>query len=187
MSYSNQQRELLLQIAGDSIEYGLRYSCALSVEPSDYENDLQAMRATFVTLHLRGELRGCIGNLEARQPLVVDVARNAYNAAFSDPRFSAMTSTEALLLDIHISVLGPHEPIDFSDEKDLLAQIRPDVDGLILSDGACRGTFLPSVWEQLPAPRDFLEHLKMKAGLPGGYWSETIRVERYTTESFGAE
>lgn len=144
------------------------------------------MRATFVTLEIGGALRGCIGVLEAIRPLVVDVARNAFAAAFEDPRFPRLTRAELPRLDIHISVLTPPEPMHFDSEADLLRQIRPGIDGLILEDRGRRGTFLPSVWEQLPKPDEFFEHLRHKAGLPGGYWSETLIVSRYTTESFGA-
>ena len=144
-------------------------------------------RATFVTLNKFGELRGCIGHLEAIQPLIADVAENAFNAAFRDPRFQPVTASEFGDLEVHISVLSPPEPMVFTSEADLLRQIRPGIDGLILEDGAYRGTFLPSVWEQLPDPAQFLAHLKMKAGLPPNYWSDTLKVSRYTTESFSEQ
>ncbi|MEW6331800.1 MAG: AmmeMemoRadiSam system protein A [Pseudomonadota bacterium] len=172
----------LLQLAADSIRKGL---CGetLSVRAADYPEPLQALRATFVTLHVDARLRGCIGTLEARQTLVQDVASNAYSAAFRDPRFSSLTWTEFERLDIHISVLSPPEPMQFATEDELVAQLRPRVDGLIIEEGYSRGTFLPSVWEQLPDPREFLRQLKHKAGLSPDYWSSRIRVQRYTTES----
>jgi AmmeMemoRadiSam system protein A len=141
--------------------------------------------STFVTLHLDGQLRGCIGSLEAHRPLAEDVAANAFAAAFRDPRFPPVSRAEAARLALEISVLSPAEPMHFRSEADLLAQLRPGIDGLILSDLGRRGTFLPSVWSQLPAARDFLVHLKHKAGLPADHWSATLSVERYTTESFG--
>ncbi len=177
---------MLLSIAAQSIEHGLNHGRPLEPDPHDYPAALQAERATFVTLQIDGELRGCMGVLEAIRPLVIDVARNAYAAAFEDPRFPPLTRAELPRLDIHLSVLSPWEPLHFESESDLLGQIRPGIDGLILEDRGRRGTFLPSVWEQLPNPADFFEHLRHKAGLPSGYWSETLRVSRYSTESFGA-
>lgn len=184
--YRAEERRMLLAVAAQSIEHGLNQGAPLEPDPRDYPAALQAERATFVTLQIEGELRGCIGVLEAIRPLVVDVARNAYAAAFEDPRFPPLTRAELPRLDIHISVLSPSEPMHFRSESDLLEQIRPGIDGLILEDRGRRGTFLPSVWEQLPEPADFFEHLRHKAGLPSRYWSETLRVSRYTTESFGA-
>ncbi|HHB11895.1 MAG TPA: AmmeMemoRadiSam system protein A [Chromatiales bacterium] len=177
-------RRLLLQVARDSIAHGLRTGRPLPVDPADFDPELQAQRATFVTLEEGGQLRGCIGHLEAIQPLVADVAENAFNAAFRDPRFPPVRAGEFDALEIHISVLSPPEPMAFDSEGDLLRQIRPGVDGLILEEGVYKGTFLPSVWEQLPDPRQFLAQLKMKAGLPPNYWSDTLKVSRYTTESF---
>jgi len=118
---------------------------------------------------------------------VQDVAHNAYAAAFSDPRFPPLAALELELegLDLHISILSPPEPMQFVSEGDLLNQLRPGEDGLILRAGVRRGTFLPSVWESLPQPQAFLQHLKMKAGLAPDFWSDEVRVERYTTEAFG--
>jgi AmmeMemoRadiSam system protein A len=172
----------LLQLAGDSIKKGL-YGETFPIQATDYADPLRVMRATFVTLHVEEKLRGCIGTLEARRTLVEDVVSNAYGAAFRDTRFPALTWPEYERLDIHISILSLPEPVQFSSEEDLLAQLRPQVDGLIIEEGVYRGTFLPSVWEQLPEPREFLRHLKYKAGLPPDYWSSRIRVQRYTTES----
>ena len=175
-------KQQLLQLAGDSIKKGL---CGetLTVRPTDYPESLRPLRATFVTLHVDEKLRGCIGTLEARRTLVEDVVSNAYGAAFRDTRFPTLTWPEFERLDIHISILSLPEPVQFSSEADLLAQLRPQVDGLIIEEGAYHATFLPSVWEQLPEPREFLRHLKHKAGLPPDYWSSRIRVQRYTTES----
>ncbi|MEN8254266.1 MAG: AmmeMemoRadiSam system protein A [Verrucomicrobiota bacterium] len=176
-------QNLLLQIARDAISQGLNGEKAPSLE--DVPAELMEERATFVTLEIGGHLRGCIGMLEACRPLAEDVAHNARAAAFKDPRFPAVSRKEVDLLEIHISVLSPPEEIAFSSEADLLAQIRTGIDGLILQEGYQRGTFLPSVWEELPEKEMFLSHLKMKAGLPDTYWSDTLRVFRYTTEYFG--
>lgn len=175
-------KQQLLRLAGESIKKGLCGEMP-AVSATDYPEPLRVLRATFVTLHLEAQLRGCIGTLEARRTLVEDVASNAWSAAFRDPRFSALTWTEFERLDIHISVLSLPEPLQFSSEDELVAQLRPRVDGLIIEEGFNRGTFLPSVWEQLPDPREFLRQLKHKAGLSPDYWSSRIRVQRYTTES----
>nr|WP_052315085.1 AmmeMemoRadiSam system protein A [Thiocystis violascens] len=181
----DQQRRILLEVAARSIANGLERGMPLDLDPADYPEPLRATRATFVTLEFDGALRGCIGVLDAFRPLVEDVAHNAFAAAFQDPRFPRLRPDEFPRLTIKISILAPPEPLEFASQADLLGLIRPGVDGLILTDQGRRGTFLPSVWEQLPDPASFLEHLKLKAGLPPGYWSETLRVFRYTTESFG--
>jgi uncharacterized protein len=183
--YDTTERATLLDIAARSIAHGLEHHRPLNLDPNDYPEPLRAIRATFVTLERYADLRGCIGVLDAFRPLVVDVARNAFAAAFEDPRFPPLRAVEYPELTLKLSVLTPAEPLAFDSEAGLLAQLRPGVDGLILSDRGHRGTFLPSVWEQLPHPRDFLDHLKRKAGLPLGYWSESLRVDRYGTESFG--
>ncbi len=183
---SSEHRRQLIDLALASIRHGLDAGHALRVTLDDYPEPLRAQRATFVTLNRHGELRGCIGHLEPIQALVADVAENAFAAAFRDPRFPPLESPELAGLALHISILTPAEPMVFDSEADLLRQIRPGVDGLILQEGYHRGTFLPSVWESLPEPQAFLNHLKLKAGLPQGYWSDHIRVARYETESFGA-
>jgi len=183
--YDATERATLLDIAARSIAHGLEYQRPLELDPNVHPEPLRSIRATFVTLERRADLRGCIGVLDAFRPLVVDVAQNAFAAAFADPRFPPLRAAEYPELTLKLSILTPAEPLSFASEAELLAQIRPGVDGLILSDRGWRGTFLPSVWEQLPDPRDFLDHLKRKAGLPMGYWSESLRVARYITESFG--
>jgi AmmeMemoRadiSam system protein A len=179
------QRATLLEVARRSIEHGLAYGRPLVVTPSEYHRDLKAVRASFVTLHVGEQLRGCIGHLEAVQPLVVDVAENAFAAAFRDPRFRPLTSAEWPAVEVHLSLLTRPEPLQFTDEPDLLRQIRPGEDGLILQDGPNRGTFLPSVWDTLPDPIQFLVQLKRKAGLAANHWSPQVEVWRYATESFG--
>lgn len=185
MPFPEEQREILLDIAWQSIRHGLQHGTALKVQPEQFAPPLCDPGASFVTLHIGGQLRGCIGSLEAFRPLVSDVAANAYAAAFRDPRFVAVTQAELADLSLDISVLGKPQPLTFASEQDLLAQIRPGIDGLILEENGKRGTFLPTVWESLPDPRQFLQHLKLKAGLPPHHWSDAIRVWRYTTECFG--
>ena len=183
MPLSEQNRQRLLGIAMDSIRHGLAHAKPLDVLASELPDELRALRATFVTLELKKRLRGCIGMLEARFPLGVDVANNAFSAAFRDPRFTPLAGSELDGLDIHISILSPPEPLPCKDEEDLLKKVRPNIDGLIIADGWNRATFLPSVWEHLPDPRDFVAELKMKAGLTPEHWSTTMKVDRYTTES----
>lgn len=178
-----EERQQLLDLAADAIEHAV-YGEVLAVELDRYAAGLQRQAATFVTLRREGELRGCIGALTAKQALALDVVENAVGAALHDPRFFALTAAELAGLRIHISVLSALAPLSFASEQELLTQLRPGVDGLLLELGACRGTFLPSVWETLPAPRDFLHQLKRKAGLPHDYWSADLRISRYTTESF---
>ncbi len=184
-SYSPEERHTLLETARLSILQGLERGRPLSIDPFRYPEPLREKRATFVTLQIGGRLRGCIGTLEAIRPLIQDVAHNAWAAAFSDPRFPPLSKSEFDSLEIEISILTPPESMVFDSEADLLRQIRPGMDGLILEEDGYRGTFLPSVWKSLPDPHEFLRHLKQKAGLPPNYWSDTLKVYRYTTESFG--
>jgi AmmeMemoRadiSam system protein A len=177
-------RCILLELARGSLAHGLTHGRALVVDPSDYPPELRAERAAFVTLHEEGQLRGCIGHLEAVAPLVCDVADNAFAAAFRDPRFPPLQAQELARLHIEISVLTVPEPIACSSEADLLRQVEPGRDGLILAEGRTRGTFLPTVWESLPEAKDFVRHLKVKAGLSPGHWSDAVQVWRYRTESF---
>jgi AmmeMemoRadiSam system protein A len=182
--FSHEQKTQMLRLAKDSIGWGLRHGQPLAVNLADYDVALREPGACFVTLNRHGQLRGCIGSLEAYRPLAEDVSENAYAAAFRDPRFNPLQASELEDLTLSISVLSPAQPMSFSSEQDLLQQIRPGIDGLILEHGYHRGTFLPSVWEQLPNPVEFLRHLKQKAGLPADFWADDIRISRYQTESF---
>jgi len=183
LDVSAQQR--LLEIARQSIRHGLDQGRALPIDPEQEPSALGEQRASFVTLERKGQLRGCIGHLEAITALACDVSENAYAAAFRDPRFAPLAAKELDDLQIKISVLTPAEPIEFKTETELLEAIEPGVDGLILSEGKRRGTFLPSVWSQLPSRELFLRHLKQKAGLAPDHWSPDIKVARYRTDTFG--
>ena len=180
--FSDEDKKQLLDLAKASIQYGLQNGRPIAVTLGNYPPYLQEQGACFVTLQINNELRGCIGSLEAHRTLVEDIADNAYAAAFRDPRFGPVSEAEYPNLQYHISVLTPPEPMTFISQEDLLKQIRPGIDGLVLSDKGYRGTFLPSVWESLRTPEEFLSHLKQKAGLPMNYWSDTLKVERYTVE-----
>lgn len=180
---SEATRQRLREIAHESIAQGFARGAALAVDARNFPSELQCVRSSFVTLTLHGELRGCIGGLEARLPLVEDVALHAFQAAFRDPRFAPLAQQEFPELEISISVLNPAESLPPMSEAELLQTLRPGVDGLILDDGHHYGTFLPSVWESLRTPREFLNHLKRKAGLPMDSWSPALRFSRYTVES----
>ena len=176
-------RTEILDLAFASIRHGIASGQLISLEAASYHPALKSRRATFVTLTKNGNLRGCIGSLQAVRPLVVDVTRNAFAAAFADPRFTRVSAREVQTLRIQISMLSEFESLSFQSESDLISQLRPGIDGLVLEDRTRKGTFLPSVWESFPEPQDFLNQLKRKAGLAENYWSERIRVSRYSTES----
>lgn len=170
----------LLQLARTAIS--LRLGVAAILPPrTDW---LEKTGACFVTLKAHGQLRGCIGSLEARQALYDDVVHNAGAAALRDPRFPPLTISELNEVEIEVSLLSSATPIDFFDERDALAQLRPNLDGVILEYGVHRATFLPQVWDDLPQPQHFLAHLKRKAGLSEDFWSDDIRLSRYTVQKW---
>ena len=148
---------------------------------------LLAQRATFVTLNIGGRLRGCRGSILAQQSLIDDVANNAFQSGFGDPRFAPLSAGELEGLEFHVSILSTPRRIDCASEAGLLGALRPDVDGLIIRDGARQSLFLPSVWAQIPDPKAFLQHLRAKAGLSADHWSPTFEAFRFETESFGEE
>lgn len=176
------QKDNLLKVAREAIQYGFTHKRPPKIELKKYSPQLQAEAATFVTLKLVNQLRGCIGTLEAYQPLAQDVADHAYSAAFTDPRFPPLEQDEEPQLHISISILSKPEQIPFETEQELIEQLKPGLDGLIMQYGQHKGTFLPSVWKELPEKQEFLGHLKQKAGLPSDFWSKDIRVSRYHTE-----
>jgi AmmeMemoRadiSam system protein A len=140
---------------------------------------LDAPGATFVTLTRNGDLRGCIGSLEARRPLRIDVHANALAAAFRDPRFPPLTAFELDATQVEVSLLSASVPITVADEGELLRRLVAGVDGVTLEYGRHRATFLPQVWESLADPSSFLTALKRKAGLPPGCWDPRMRFSRY--------
>lgn len=166
---------LLLAIARAAISNALGYAVSVD-EAAPW---LQERAASFVTLMRHGELRGCIGSVVARRSLLEDVKANARAAAFRDPRFAPLEPGELETTRIEVSVLSALEPLPARSEADALAHIRPHVDGVVLEWGPRHGTFLPQVWEALPNPRDFLDQLKLKAGLPLDFWADDIRLYRY--------
>ncbi len=146
---------------------------------------LRAEGASFVTLTRAadGALRGCIGSPQAWRPLAVDVVANAWAAASRDPRFPPVEARDLSGLALSISLLTAPVPLPFIDQADLLARMRPGIDGLILKDHGRRGLFLPQVWESLPEPARFLAHLKQKAGFPADHWSDTLSIDRFEARS----
>jgi len=148
------------------------------VRPAEHAA-LDQLSATFVTLRNTGQLRGCIGSLQAVRPLAIDVRENAIAAAFGDPRFAPLTAKEFESTSVEVSLLSAPERVEVTDEEQLLVRLRPGVDGLILEYGRHRATFLPQVWEALAEPREFVRELKLKAGLPEGFWHAGVKVSRY--------
>jgi AmmeMemoRadiSam system protein A len=184
VAYPVVERTVLLDVALASIRCGLLSGNALVTAIDEYPPTLTGTRASFVTLKHDDALRGCIGSLEPTDSLVCNIANNAFAAAFRDPRFPALTAQELNGLTIHIAVLGLLQTVECDTEADLLRQLQAGADGWVIEDKGYRGTFLPAVWESLPNPVHFLQHLKNKAGLPENYWSDTIKIWRYSTESF---
>jgi AmmeMemoRadiSam system protein A len=173
--------EVLIGIARGAIGEKLGNSAAAQPPSAVW---LQEPGASFVTLTRAGELRGCIGSLEARRPLSADVRENALGAAFKDPRFQPLTHAEWTETRVEVSLLSAMEPLATADEEELLRSLRPGVDGLALEFGHHRSTFLPQVWEQLPTPRAFLTQLRRKAGLPPDFWEPGLRLARYTVKKW---
>jgi uncharacterized protein len=178
-------RRELLALARTSIESALPHGNRAPCPQAPYSAALLELRSSFVTLRVDGELRGCCGTLEALRPLSEDVWRNAWAAAFADPRFTKLSIEEWPRHDLHISVLSQPQLLALGGEGDLLARLQPFVDGLIFELGATRVTFLPAVWELIPDPASFVRQLKLKAGWHADFWSSQIQVSRYEVESFG--
>lgn len=166
----------LLVIARDAIAQALGRRVSLC----EGDHWLQQPGATFVTLTCHGVLRGCIGSLQARRRLIDDVKGNAVAAALHDPRFAPLALPELDTVRIGVSLLSPMRPMVVQDEADALDQLEVGRDGLVFECHGRRSTFLPQVWEQLTAPRDFLGQLKAKAGFAPDFWAAEVRLQRYT-------
>lgn len=187
MSLATRERRELLRLARTSIDASLALGGSAGPAPFSappLPPELTERRSSFVTLRRGAELRGCCGTLEALRPLAEDVWRNAWAAAFNDNRFVPVTAAEWPQISLHLSLLTRPEPLDVTAEEQLLAQLRRQIDGLILETDTARATFLPQVWAQIPEPAQFVRQLKLKAGWPATYWSPGVRAYRYTTESF---
>lgn len=182
------EKSLLLELAREALVCAVRGE---SFPPLDYEALSPALRengASFVTLTKHGDLRGCIGTLEARQPLVEDVREHAAEAGLDDYRFPPVTQNELPDIHIEISRLTKPQTLEYSDSNDLLRKLRPGIDGVVLRDKFRRATFLPQVWEHLPEPEDFLDQLCLKMGAERHTWrSNRLSVETYQVEEFHEE
>jgi len=180
-------RQALLRTAATAIEAGLGHSAATGPETGHLSGELGQSRASFVTITLSGELRGCCGTLEPVRPLLLDVWHNARASAFRDPRFEPLTAGEWRRSRLEVSVLTPCERVVVGSEQDLLLRLVPGRDGLVLAWRGIRATFLPKVWEQVEGPRDFLLRLKHKAGWAADFWAADLEVWRYETEIMATE
>ena len=180
-------RRRLLELARLAVAHAAETGALHRPDVEREEPLLREPGATFVTLRIRGaaaptNLRGCIGSLLPSRPLAVDVAVNGAAAALHDPRFSPVRAEEVATLEVSVSVLSAFARVRAGSERELLGALRPGIDGLLIREGGRRAVFLPQVWEQLPAPSDFLDALRHKAGLPSGWFSESFVAERFTVE-----
>jgi len=187
--FDKEQGRILLKLARRTIckKLGLKIDAAedRTLSRSLIDEAFSMRSGVFVTLHIAGQLRGCIGSLTGTETVRDGVKNNAVSAALHDSRFSPLTAEEFGKIDIEISILSPPQPLAYSDSLDLLAKLRPHVDGVILRKGHKGATFLPQVWEQLPLPEDFLTRLCIKAGLSGDIWRrEKLAVETYQVQHF---
>lgn len=184
---TEQDRQALLALARSAVEAVSRRNPLPAVDVSAMSTPLAAPGACFVTLtrHESGDLRGCTGVLVARGPLAEEVARTAAQTALHDPRFPPVRFDEVPDLDIEISVLTPPHPLEFTSPADIPRLLRPHIDGVTLTLGRRRATFLPQVWDKVPDPVEFLNRLCLKMGVPAGSWqSPDIGVEIYQVVEF---
>ena len=187
----NVSRDRLLQVAAHSIASGLRNGKEPQVKVESFPWPLRAVRASFVTLKMKDQLRGCVGSVKAHQPLVADVAGSAYRAAFGDRRFDALTKDELSTIEdgmaLSISILSQPRRLPGQTEAEALEAMVPGTDGLILRDSDHASLLLPQVWSSIGDAKDFLHALKSKAGLPEDHWSSSLRLFRFQTETFGTQ
>ncbi len=173
---SPEDKRVLLELARRTLEEVVRHGREPVVEATDVSERLRQPSGAFVTLEKHGQLRGCIGHIQPREPLYRAVIDNAHSAALRDTRFSPVTPEELSSIEVEVSVLTVPQPLEFSSPEDLLNQLTPHQDGLVLTVGFRRSTFLPQVWEKLPDKVQFLEHLSTKAGLPPSGWRDPQAV-----------
>ena len=179
------EKRLLLALARESLEAAVRGTPSPPVNTAGLTPALLEVGTCFVTLTQYGELRGCIGGLKAEQPLFESVRERAAQAALRDYRFPPVTPGEAAEIEIEISVLTPPQPLPYNSPEELPRLLHPPVDGVILSQGVRRATFLPQVWERVPDPSRFLSMLCDKLGVPTDTWRRTrLDVETYQVEKF---
>lgn len=175
--------DTLFGVAEAALDHGLTYGRPPRIDPEAHPAPLRAERAAFVTLRSAdGDLRGCIGSLEAERPLVAEIARNAFAAAFRDPRFPPLTPAERSGVTCELSVLTPLERVVFDTESELIDMLEPGRDGVLIVAGERRGTLLPQVWRELPEPEAFWHGVKHKAGMADAGLPPDAAVYRYRTE-----
>ena len=179
------EKHTLLQLARQALESGVQGSSLPPVDEASLTPALRAEGASFVTLTVGGNLRGCIGALEPYQPLAEDVREHAVAAALQDYRFHPVQREELPRIEIEVSRLTIPVPLVYKDAADLLSKLHPGVDGVILRDGFRRATFLPQVWEKIPDPSEFLENLCYKMGAAPDTWRrKKLEVLIYHVEEF---
>ena len=180
-----EERTLLLEFARQALEDGVRGKPLKKIKLEELSPNLHEPGASFVTLTKKGELRGCVGALEAYQPLVEDVREHAVAAALQDYRFSPVVPEEVSGLIIEISRLTPPQLLEYEEPDELLACLRPGIDGVILREGVRRATFLPQVWHKIPDPNKFLGHLCRKMGVDENFWrNKNVNIYTYQVEEF---
>lgn len=184
MKLEEQDGRELIGLARECIDVALRTRALPHFPERNYGPALRQSRSAFVTLRTRGELRGCCGSIEASRPLAQEIWQDAWASAFRDPRFPPLSTREWPLVHLHISVLAPPQTIEVESEEELIAKLRPGLDGLVLECSGARATFLPSVWEHLRDPREFVRRLKEKAGWSEHFWSPYVRASIYAVEEF---
>lgn len=179
------EQEILIRIAREAIEKAVRGDSPQKLDIDALPTSLQEHGASFVTLTINGRLRGCIGTLEAHQPLANDVQEHAIAAALHDFRFPPVRPEELSRIAIEVSVLSPNRPFQYEGSKELVEKLQPQIDGVILQDGFRKATFLPQVWDQLPDPAEFLTHLCVKMGAAGDLWrKKPLQVFTYQVQEF---
>lgn len=182
---TDDERKTLLTMAREALQQGVAGQRLPPLDLQALRPALRAPGASFVTLTIAGQLRGCIGALEPYQPLAEDVREHAVAAALEDPRFPRVSPAEAGRIQIEISRLTFPKPLEYASPEDLLARLRPHVDGVILRDGLRRATFLPQVWEKIPAAAEFLDNLCYKMGVAPDTWRRKhLEVLLYEVEEF---
>ena len=179
------EKRILLQIARESIEHAVRGKTLPPLNYNSLSPNLSEEGASFVTLTLHDDLRGCIGALEAYQPLAADVREHAIAAALEDPRFPPLQESELNRISIEVSRLTAPQKLEYVSSEDLIQKLRPHVDGVVLRHGSRRATFLPQVWEKIPDPQEFLDQLCYKMGVRSNVWrDEKLSVFVYQVEEF---
>lgn len=182
---TSEERAYLLRLARKAVEIAARGENLPPLDLKTVPESLRAPGCAFVTLTIDGALRGCIGALEAYQPLAQDVFVHAYDAARNDYRFPPVTPAEVEKIEIEVSRLTPPVALEYTQPAALPSLLRPGIDGVILRDGSLRATFLPQVWEKLPAPADFLRALCQKMGAKPDLWErKVLQVSVYQVEAF---